>query len=127
MRKGIVDARASGLAIGGTASGYERGSLRRVVVLVGAVEEGIAVWVWSGDEDSSLRGCCDTLESARGSTDGAQSHLHCWIDWFDGSLQSIDGSIATLTSSSKAKISIEFPPSLQECKYYVILLPEKQP
>jgi len=40
MRKGIVDARASGLAIAVTASGYERGSLRRVAVLVATVGQG---------------------------------------------------------------------------------------
>jgi hypothetical protein len=73
----MADARASGLAIGGTASGYERGSCRRVAVLVGAVGKGIAVGSWSGDGDSWWRGCFNALKTTEGLMDVAQRHLHC--------------------------------------------------
>lgn len=39
-----------------TASGYERGSLRRGGVVVRAVEDGIAVGSWSDDGDGWRRG-----------------------------------------------------------------------
>jgi hypothetical protein len=124
MKRGIADARASGLAIGDTASGHEMGSLRRVAVLVEAVRDGIAVGSRSGDGEGWWRGSLDALESAGGSMDVAQRHLHCWIDWFVRSLQWIHGSIATLTSFSKAKVFIVSLPSPRRCRHSVTWLAE---